>query len=131
VDTVLLADAANPAATNRNQWYVAISRGRKRVVVFTSDKAELRANVQRSGERRLALELKPGASPQAEARRARVQQLPGWTRRAWATIQRLQQQRLVQHCQVQVHEALAVQRRLVIDHFQPRMQETPRMRIHL
>jgi len=131
VDTVLLADAANPAATNRNQWYVAISRGRKRVVVFTSDKAELRANVQRSGERRLALELKPGASPQAEAKRASVRQLPGWTRRAWAIIHRLQQQRFVQSCKVQVQEAPALQRRLAIDHFQPRRQETPKMRIHL
>src|SRR5258708_17351852 len=59
------ADGANRAATNANQWYVTISRGRKRVLVFTSDKDELRANVQRAGERELALDLKPAAPPLA------------------------------------------------------------------
>jgi hypothetical protein len=58
VDTVLLADAGCRMATNRNQWYVAISRGRKRVVVFTDNKAELRANIEQSGDRALALEMK-------------------------------------------------------------------------
>jgi conjugative relaxase-like TrwC/TraI family protein len=61
VDTVLLADAANAAATNANQWYVSISRGRKKVVVFTSDKDGLSANIQRAGERELALDLKTEA----------------------------------------------------------------------
>jgi len=59
VDTVLFADASNRAATNCNQWYVAISRGRKRVLVFTSDKEALRANIRHTGDRELALELKP------------------------------------------------------------------------
>jgi len=62
VDTVLLADAANVAATNANQWYVSISRGRKKVVVFTADKDGLRASIQRAGERELALDLKTGAT---------------------------------------------------------------------
>jgi hypothetical protein len=35
-----------------------ISRGRKNVVVFTSDKAQLRANILQSGDRDLALDLK-------------------------------------------------------------------------
>lgn len=61
VDTVLFADAQNTAATSRNQWYVTISRGRKRVVVFTSDRAGLRAGVARLSDRPLALELKPDA----------------------------------------------------------------------
>src|SRR5436309_4222461 len=39
--------------------YVTISRGRKRVVVFTSDKDGLRAHIQRAGDRELALDLKP------------------------------------------------------------------------
>ena len=56
VDTVLLADSGNRTATNAQQWYVGISRGRKRVVVFTPDKTELRANIQRSGDRELALQ---------------------------------------------------------------------------
>jgi uncharacterized protein YxeA len=60
VDTVLVADAGCRAATNRNQWYVAISRGRKRVIVFTENKAELRASIEQSGDRGLALEMKLG-----------------------------------------------------------------------
>jgi conjugative relaxase-like TrwC/TraI family protein len=59
VDTVLIADVGSRMATNRNLWYVAISRGRKRVLVFTDDKAELRANIEQSGDRSLALEMKP------------------------------------------------------------------------
>lgn len=58
VDTVLFADAASRAATSAEQWYVTITRGRRRVVVFTPDKDELRANVQRLGARELAMELK-------------------------------------------------------------------------
>ncbi|HZP59611.1 MAG TPA: MobF family relaxase [Opitutaceae bacterium] len=90
VDTVLLADAANPAATNRNQWYVAISRGRKRAVVFTSDKAQLRADIERTGERKLALELKTDAGGPAQTSRRR--QLPDWTHQAWNIIQRRQRE---------------------------------------
>ena len=58
-DTVIVADAGNRAATNREQWYVSISRGRKRVVVLTPDKSALRENIQRSSERELALENTP------------------------------------------------------------------------
>jgi hypothetical protein len=102
-DTVLLADAANPGATNRNQWYVAISRGRKRALVFTSDKDGLRANIQRTGERRLALELKAKAGAPMEAPRQQVgSRLPAWTRRAWATIQRIQRQQFVERCRSRI-----------------------------
>src|ERR1035437_103025 len=106
VDTVLLADAANPGATNRNQWYVAISRGRKRAVVFTSDKDELRVNVQRTGDRKLALDLKtrPGA-PVKTPRQQVAPRLPAWTRRAWATIHRIQRQRFVANYRSRVHPA--------------------------
>ena len=58
VDTVLLADAANRAATNQKQWYVTISRGRRRALIFTPDRDSLRANLQNAGERELALSLK-------------------------------------------------------------------------
>jgi len=58
VDTVLLADAANRAATNQKQWYVSISRGRRRALIFTPDRAGLRANLQNPGDRELALSLK-------------------------------------------------------------------------
>lgn len=58
VDTVIFADAANRAATDAKQWYVTVSRGRKRVVIYTPDKEELRAAIQQIGERTLALDLK-------------------------------------------------------------------------
>jgi conjugative relaxase-like TrwC/TraI family protein len=103
VDTVLLADAANPGATNRNQWYVAISRGRKRALVFTSDKDGLRASIQRTGDRRLALELNARAGAPMETPRQQVgSRLPAWTRRAWATIQQIQRQQFVERCRSRV-----------------------------
>src|SRR5207248_4181211 len=55
-DTVIVADAGNRAATSRQQWYVSISRGRKRVVVLTPDRTALRENLQRTSSRELALE---------------------------------------------------------------------------
>jgi conjugative relaxase-like TrwC/TraI family protein len=56
-DVVIFSDSAIKAATNQKQWYVTISRGRKQVEIFTTDKHELRENVIRSGNRELALEL--------------------------------------------------------------------------
>jgi hypothetical protein len=57
VDYVLFSDSTVKAATNRQQWYVTISRGRKGVRIFTSDKAQLRENILHSGDRRLAMDL--------------------------------------------------------------------------
>ena len=57
VDHLLFADAAVRVATNAQQWYVTISRARKSVQVFTTDKEELRQAISRSGERELALDL--------------------------------------------------------------------------
>ena len=57
VDYVLFSDSAVKPATNRQQWYVTISRGRKGVKIFTSDKAQLQENVLRSGDRALAMDL--------------------------------------------------------------------------
>lgn len=57
VDYVLFSDSAVKAATNQNQWYVTISRGRKGVKIFTVDKIQLRENVARSGDRTLALDV--------------------------------------------------------------------------
>jgi conjugative relaxase-like TrwC/TraI family protein len=56
-DAVILADAGNPAATNAQQWYVSISRGRKRIVVFTPDKEALHMNINRNGSRELATDV--------------------------------------------------------------------------
>jgi ATP-dependent exoDNAse (exonuclease V) alpha subunit len=80
VDTVIFADAASVAATSAKQWYVTISRGRKRVVVFTPDKEGLRANIQRAGERELALDLQTGILPPVPT--------GDWRRRALAAIER-------------------------------------------
>jgi conjugative relaxase-like TrwC/TraI family protein len=57
VDHVLFSDSAITAATNQQQWYVTISRGRKGITIFTSDKAKLRENILRSGNRELAIDL--------------------------------------------------------------------------
>jgi len=85
VDTVLFADAANRAATNAHQWYVTISRGRKRIVVFTSDKEALRANIQRAGERELALDLKPEVTAALDER----QHAAVWARLTLAAAERV------------------------------------------
>jgi hypothetical protein len=39
---------------------VTISRGRKGIAIFTSDPEQLRTSITRSGERPLAMELRPG-----------------------------------------------------------------------
>jgi conjugative relaxase-like TrwC/TraI family protein len=56
VDYVLFSDSAVKAATNDQQWYVTISRGRKGVKIFTADKIQLRQNIAHSGHRTLALD---------------------------------------------------------------------------
>lgn len=60
VDHVLFSDSTIKAATNAQQWYVTISRGRRGIRIFTPDKEQLRENVTRSGHRPLALELAAG-----------------------------------------------------------------------
>jgi ATP-dependent exoDNAse (exonuclease V) alpha subunit len=109
VDTVLFADSSNRAATNANQWYVAISRGRKRVVVFTSDKEALRANIQRNAGRELALKLVPdnGTTPALDQRAST------WTRRAMAAIERSRLHRMA------VTRAMAPTRRIISQAHRP------------
>jgi len=68
VDYVLFSDSTIKAATNAQQWYVTISRGRRGIRIFTPDKEQLRENVTRSGHRPLALELAPRVSPRRGAR---------------------------------------------------------------
>jgi conjugative relaxase-like TrwC/TraI family protein len=102
VDTVMFADAANRIATNRNQWYVAISRGRKRVVVFTPDKAELRENIEHAGERELALELnrvRPAMQPSERIRR------PPLTRQIWASVERVRCFQFIKNHHARVRQA--------------------------
>ena len=68
VDYVLFSDSAVRAATNDQQWYVTISRGRKGLHIFTTDKPQLRESITRSGQRPLALELVGGFGPRATLR---------------------------------------------------------------
>jgi ATP-dependent exoDNAse (exonuclease V) alpha subunit len=56
VDYVLFSDSAVKAATNQQQWYVTISRGRRGVRIFTSDKVQLRENICRPSDRELAMD---------------------------------------------------------------------------
>jgi conjugative relaxase-like TrwC/TraI family protein len=56
VDTVLFSDAGSRAATHQKQFYVTISRGRRRALIFTPDKAALRRAVSAEGHRALAIE---------------------------------------------------------------------------
>ncbi len=82
VDHVLFADSAIRAATNSQQWYVTISRGRKSIRIFTPDKEALRKHVTRSGDRPLALDLSP-----TKRRRLRNILLPGMRR--WRALARV------------------------------------------
>ena len=90
VDTVLLSDAGEPGATNRNQWYVAISRARQRALIVTADKTGLRDQIRRDGARPLALDL--AGSARAAVRPAE----PRWVRHARAVIATLHRVRAVQ-----------------------------------
>ena len=69
VDYVLFSDSTIKAATNAQQWYVTISRGRRGVRIFTPDKQQLRENVTRSGHRPLAMELASGFAPRRSVHR--------------------------------------------------------------
>ncbi len=65
VEHVLFSDSSVKAATNNQQWLVTISRGKRAVKIFTQDKAQLRENVGRLGDRELAIEFANQDSAQA------------------------------------------------------------------
>jgi hypothetical protein len=65
VEYVLFSDSTIKAATNAQQWYVTISRGRRGVRIFTPDKIQLRENLIRSGHRPLAIEFAGGLRPRS------------------------------------------------------------------
>ena len=68
VDHVLFSDSTIKAATNAQQWYVTISRGRRGIRIFTPDKQQLRENVTRPGHRPLAMEFAAGVAPRRVVR---------------------------------------------------------------
>jgi len=57
VDHVLFSDSTVKTATSDQQWYVTISRGKKGVHIFTTDKQQLRENITRHGDRPLAVDM--------------------------------------------------------------------------
>ena len=65
VEHVLFSDSSVKAATNNQQWLVTISRGTRAVKIFTQDKAQLRENVGRLGDRELAIEFAKQDSEQS------------------------------------------------------------------
>jgi conjugative relaxase-like TrwC/TraI family protein len=69
VDYVLFSDSTIKAATNAQQWYVTISRGRRGVRIFTPDKQQLRENVARTGHRPLAMEFASSFAPRKSVHR--------------------------------------------------------------
>ena len=107
VDQVLFSDSTIKAATNAQQWYVTISRGRRGIRIFTPDKIQLRENLVRSGHRPLALELLPGFRPRHRNRLWK--RLHGcllrFGQRAADTFCRLKLSRRHQHQHQQKHES--------------------------
>ena len=84
VDFVLFSDSAVRAATDRRQWYVTISRGRRGIRIFTPDKEQLRENVIRSGDQPLALDLAAGRVRELLSQRAGNNHWGHWLK-AWST----------------------------------------------
>ena len=106
VDYVLFSDSTVKPATNAQQWYVTISRGRRGIRIFTPDKQQLRENVNRSGHRPLAMELAAGFVP--PRRRRLWDRLHGYLlrfgRRAADNICRLKLARRHHHQPTQQYE---------------------------
>jgi len=57
VDHVLFSDSLAQAATSQQQWYVTISRGKKGIHIFTTDKEQLRENITRSADKPSVMDL--------------------------------------------------------------------------
>jgi conjugative relaxase-like TrwC/TraI family protein len=106
VDYVLFSDSTVKPATNAQQWYVTISRGRRGIRIFTPDKQQLRENVTRSGHRPLAMEFATGFVPRG--RLLLWDRLHGYLlrfgRRAADNICRLKLARRHHHQPTQKHE---------------------------
>jgi hypothetical protein len=106
VDYVLFSDSTVQAATNAQQWYFSISRGRRGIRIFTPDKQQLRENVTRSGHRPLAMEFAPGFVP--HRRLLLWDRLKGYLlrfgRRAAENLCRLNMALIHQHQPKQTHE---------------------------
>lgn len=73
VDVVVLADTGSELATDQKQWYVSISRARKRALIVTHDREDLQKRIGVDNTRKLAMDLSVGAAPTPRvAKRAQV-----------------------------------------------------------
>jgi conjugative relaxase-like TrwC/TraI family protein len=106
VDYVLFSDSTIKPATNAQQWYVTISRGRRGIRIFTPDKQQLLENITHSGHRPLAMEFTTGFAP--HRRLLLWDRLHGYLlrfgRRAADNICRLKVARRHHHQHTQKHE---------------------------
>ena len=91
VDTVLFSDSQKKMATNTNQWYVSISRARKKIKIFTPSKTEFRENLQRSGARPLAMDLLKGNTTQTSTVQKSVDRIRAIRERCIALAKRIMQ----------------------------------------
>lgn len=58
IDHIFLAQSSqNSGATNMEQFYVSVSRGKKAISIYTDNKSELRQQIERSSQRLSATEL--------------------------------------------------------------------------
>lgn len=69
VDVVILADTGSELATDQKQWYVSISRARKRAIIVTHDREDLQHRIGADNTRKLAMELNVGPAEVAPAPR--------------------------------------------------------------
>jgi conjugative relaxase-like TrwC/TraI family protein len=80
VGTVLFCDSGSRPATHQKQFYVTISRGRRRAVIFTPDKAALRRAITAEGHRPLAIEgVRQGQPRRTDPAGPRRRQTPDGT----------------------------------------------------
>jgi hypothetical protein len=61
VDAVLLADSGVAVASHKKEWYVSVSRARRKIGVFTTNVRKMAARIAASGDRMLGIELVPEA----------------------------------------------------------------------
>jgi ATP-dependent exoDNAse (exonuclease V) alpha subunit len=107
MDYVLFSDSAVRAATNRRQWYVTISRGRRGIRIFTPDKTVLRENVLRSEDSKLALDLigRERIQKHQPRRQARLWRhwTQGWSVRARNLLVRVKSLHLMQPRKIETY----------------------------
>jgi conjugative relaxase-like TrwC/TraI family protein len=90
VDQVFVGQSAESfPASSREQWYVSVSRGRDKAVIYTSDKEALRAAVRRSDERLTATELVGDKLSRRARLLKHVEHLRRWANVARQTAERI------------------------------------------